>query len=106
MVIPAEGRIRSHVVFSSEVRDGRFRIFSTKSWKERTETLRRYSVFPANHIKCKVAKVMGEEIRVLIRPASVAVFSALFFSSLSHGLVHFVRSFCFAKRELKRPLQH
>ena len=30
MVIPAEGKIRSHVVFSSEVRGGRVRIFFKK----------------------------------------------------------------------------
>ena len=30
MVIPVEGKIRSHVVFSSEVMGGRFRLFLKK----------------------------------------------------------------------------
>lgn len=80
MVIPAEGKIRTHVVLSSEVRGGRFRIFlKKKSWTETTETLRRFSAFQAHYIKCKVAKLMGEGIGVLSRLASVAVFSASFF---------------------------
>ena len=63
------------------------------------ETLQRFSAFSDHYIKCNVATVMGERILVLSSLASVAVFSAIFF-------VHFVRSFRFAKRELKRPLQH
>lgn len=67
MVIPVEGKIRSHVVFSSEVMGGRFRIFF------------KFSAFPVHYIKCKVATVIGERILVLSSLTSVAVFSASFF---------------------------
>ena len=74
------------------------------------ETLRRFIAFPDHYIKCKVATQMGERIPVLSSLASVAVFSAIFFLLFIPWpcafRTVFSGSFRFAKRELKRALQH